>query len=359
MIPIARPLITDEEKQAVLEALESGQLAQGGRVQAFEETFAQYCGVRHAVATSSGTTALHTALVAHGIGPGDEVITTSFSFIATANAILFSGARPVFVDIEAETYNIDPHLVERAITPRTKAVLPVHLYGHPADMPALQRIADRHGLVLIEDAAQAHGAACAGQRVGTWGTGCFSFYPTKNMTTAEGGILTTNDDEIADQARMIRSHGQRARYEHHVLGYNYRMTDIHAAIGLVQIQHLEQWNEQRIQNARYLTEHLKGVATPGVRPGCRHVFHQYTVRVGPERDKFAAWLREQGIGTGIHYPKPIHQQPLYQELGYDLHLAEAEAASQEVLSLPVHPGLSQQDLETIVAAVGAYPRIPS
>lgn len=356
MIPIARPLITDEEKQAVVEALESGQLAQGRRVQAFEEAFAAYCGARHAIATSSGTTALHTALLAHGIGPGDEVITTPFSFVATANAILFVGARPVFVDIEPETFNIDPQRIEAAITPRTKALLPVHLYGHPADIPALQELAQRHGLAIIEDAAQAHGAAYNGQQVGTWGTGCFSFYPTKNMTTAEGGIITTNDDAVAERARMIRSHGQRSRYEHHMLGYNFRMTDIHAAIGLVQMQHLEKWNAQRIENARYLSEHLEGVVTPTVRPDYRHVFHQYTVRVRPDRDAFAGWLRERGIGTGIHYPRPIHRQPFYQELGYDGNLPVSEAASQEVLSLPVHPGLSQEDLETIVDTIGNYHR---
>lgn len=356
MIPIARPQITDQEKQAVLEVLESGYLVQGSRVKALEEAFAHYCGARHAIATSSGTTALHTALLAHGIGPGDEVITTPFSFIATANSVLFTGARPVFVDIEPQTWNLDVDLVEAAITPRTKALMPVHLYGHPADMPALMAIAQRHGLAVIEDAAQAHGAACKGQQVGTWGTGCFSFYPTKNMTTAEGGIITTNDDQIAEQARMLRSHGQSARYEHQMLGYNFRMTDLHAAIGLVQFQHLETWNQKRIQNARYLSEHLEGVDTPTVRPGYRHVFHQYTVRVRPDRDGLASWLGDRGIGTGIHYPRPIHQQPFYQQLGYDLHLPVAEEASGEVLSLPVHPALSPEDLETIVTAVIDYPR---
>jgi dTDP-4-amino-4,6-dideoxygalactose transaminase len=221
-------------------------------------------------------------------------------------------------------------------------------------MPALLEIADRHGLAIIEDAAQAHGAACAGQPVGTWGTGCFSFYPTKNMTTAEGGILTTDDDEIAQRARLLRSHGQSARYEHDILGYNFRMTDLHAALGLVQLQHLESWNEKRIQNAQYLSQHLSTVGTPAVRPGYRHVFHQYTVRVRTERDGLATWLREQGIGTGIHYPKPIHWQPLYQQLGYDQDLPQAEQASREVLSLPVHPGLTQDQLETIVTSIQEF-----
>jgi perosamine synthetase len=354
MIPIARPLITDEEKHAVVEVLESGFLVQGRRVKALEELFADYCGTRHAIATSSGTTALHIALLAHDIGPGDEVITTPFSFIATANAILYTGARPVFVDVDPETLNLDAELVEAAITPQTRALLPVHLYGHAADMPALMAIAEQHGLAVIEDAAQAHGAACNGQRVGTWGTGCFSFYPTKNMTTAEGGIITTNDDEIAERARMLRSHGQSARYEHQMLGFNFRMTDIHAAIGLTQFQHLEDWNERRILNAQYLSAHLEGVQVPSVRPGYRHVFHQYTVRVRPDRDGLAHWLAERQIGTGIHYPRPIHQQPFYQQLGYDQHLPVAEAASREVLSLPVHPALSLEDLDTIVAAVRNY-----
>jgi len=354
MIPIARPLITDEEKHAVVEVLESGFLVQGSRVKALEELFADYCGTRHAIATSSGTTALHIALLAHDIGPGDEVITTPFSFVATANAILYTGARPVFVDVDPETLNLDADLVEAAITPQTRALLPVHLYGHAADMPALMAIAEQHGLAVIEDAAQAHGAAYNGQRVGTWGTGCFSFYPTKNMTTAEGGIITTNDDEVAERARMLRSHGQSARYEHQMLGFNFRMTDIHAAIGLTQFQHLEDWNEQRILNAQYLSAHLEGVQVPSVRPGYRHVFHQYTVRVRPDRDGLARWLADQQIGTGIHYPRPIHQQPFYQQLGYDQHLPVAEAASQEVLSLPVHPALRLEDLDTIVASVRAY-----
>lgn len=354
MIAIAQPLIGEEEKLAVLEVLESGQLAQGSRVQAFEEAFATYCGVRYAVATSSGTTALHTALLAHGIGPGDEVITTPFTFIATANAILHAGAKPVFVDIEPDTFNINPAIIEGAITSRTKALLVVHLYGHPCDMPAITEITERHGLVLIEDAAQAHGAAYKGRKVGTWGTGCFSFYPTKNLTTAEGGIVITGDYKVADRARLIRHHGQRARYEHSVLGYNYRMTEIHAAIGLAQIQHLEEWNERRIQNAHYLTLHLRGVVKPVVRANCRHVFHQYTVRMLDGRENFVQYLKERGIGTGIHYPCPIHQQPFYRRLGYEDVLPEAEAASRQVVSLPVHAGLRRADLDAIVDAVAGY-----
>ncbi|MBM4431649.1 MAG: DegT/DnrJ/EryC1/StrS family aminotransferase, partial [Chloroflexi bacterium] len=250
MIPIARPVIGEEEKQAVLAVLESGMLAQGQQVRAFEEAFAEYCGVKYAVATSSGTTALHTALLAHGVGPGDEVITTPFTFIASANSILFTGARPVFVDIEEDSYNINPTLIEEKITSRTKAILPVHLYGNPCDLEAIMTIADRHGLIVIEDACQAHGASVHGKKVGSFSTGCFSFYPTKNITTAEGGMITTDDDAVAERARLIRQHGMRKRYYHEVLGYNFRLTDIQAAIGLAQLGKLPEWTAKRIANAR-------------------------------------------------------------------------------------------------------------
>lgn len=352
MIPIAQPLIGQEEKQAVLEVLESGMLAQGLRVQAFEEGFADYCGVKYAVATSSGTTALHTALLAHDIGPGDEVITTPFTFIASANAILYVGARPVFVDIEPETFNIDPDLLESAVTPCTKAILPVHLFGLPVDMEPMMDIAERQGLVVIEDACQAHGAEYKGKRVGSFGTGCFSFYPTKNITAAEGGMITTNDDGLAEKCRVIRQHGMQRAYYHEKLGFNFRMTDVHAAIGLAQLGKLEQFNKQRIANARYLTKHLPGVATPTAPEGCRHVFHQYTIRVlDGRRDAVLDGLRERGIGAQVYYPLPVHWQKFYRDMGYDVSLLEAEQACQEALSLPVHPGLSQEDMKTIVAVV--------
>ncbi|MBC7227813.1 MAG: DegT/DnrJ/EryC1/StrS family aminotransferase [Thermoflexales bacterium] len=352
MIPIAKPMIGEEEKQAVLEVLESGMLAQGPRVQALEEAFAEYCGVKYAVATSSGTTALHVALLAHGIGPGDEVITTPFTFIASANSILYVGARPVFVDIDPATFNIRPDLLENAITPRTKAIMPVHLFGLPADMDPILEVAERYGLVVVEDACQAHGAEYKGKRVGGFGTGCFSFYPTKNITTAEGGIITTNDEKIAERCRVIRQHGMRRRYYHDELGFNFRMSDVHAAIGLAQLRKLEQFNEVRIANARYLSEHLRGVVVPVVPEGRRHVFHQYTVRVPDgRRDAVLDGLRERGIGTAVYYPVPVHQQRLYRDMGYNLVLPEAERAAQEVLSLPVHPGLSRADLENIVDAV--------
>lgn len=399
MIAIAQPLMGIEEEEAVLEVLRSGQLAQDERVAAFEQQFADLCQVREAVAVSSGTAALHLALISHEIGYGDEVITTPFSFAATANVILLVGATPVFVDIDPLTYNIDPFQVEAAITPRTKAILPVHLYGNPCNMERLGAIAAEHNLVVIEDACQAHAASIAGKPVGSFGTGCFSFYPTKNMTTGEGGIVTTNDHVIAERVRLLRSHGQRERYQHIALGFNLRMTELQAAIGLAQLKKLEQFTETRIANAAYLTERLgEVVQAPVEQEGYRHVYQQYTIRVseGQQRDAWAAKLRERGVATAVHYPCPIHQQPYYLD-STDLfrvagpvvdderaskvsliptgplasggtatltesrpaegaaleqrHLPEAEKAARQVLSLPVHPALSEDDLATIVREV--------
>ena len=353
-IPVAHPLIGEDEQRAVQQVLASGALVQGKRVAEFEARFAEYVGVRHAVAVSNGTLALWVALLAHGVGPGDEVITSPFSFIASANAALYVGARPVFVDIDPDTYTLDPDAVRAAITPQTRAIMPVHLYGGVADMDTLTAIAEEHALAIVEDACQAHGAALHNKRVGSFGTGCFSFYPTKNMTTSEGGILTTDDDGVADRARLLRNHGQRERYLHESLGFNFRMTELQAAIGLVQIDHLEEWTRRRIDNATYLSGHLTGAQTPYVRPGSRHVFHQYTLRVPAERRAgFIQHLTAHSVGTAIHYPRPIHQQPIYQKLGYADHLPVAEQAAREVVSLPVHPALSQSDLERIVAAVRA------
>src|SRR2546425_5785897 len=312
MILVARPLLDEEEKVAVHRVLASGQLAQGENVAAFEQRFAAICHVREAVAVSSGTAALHLALLAHGIGPGDEVITTPFSFAATANVILMVGAIPVFVDIEPDTYTLDPVLGEAAITSRTKALLPVHLYGHPCDMQHLEQLARTHQLAIIEDACQAHAANIEGKPVGSFGTGCFSFYSTKNMTTGEGGMVTTNDSNIAERVRLLRSHGQKERYQHVTLGYNLRMTEMQGALGLVQLEKLERFTEQRIANAAFLTERLSGsVQTPVSRPGYRHVYHQYTIRVPEHRDQWVTHLRARGIGTAVHYPLPIHQQPFY------------------------------------------------
>jgi dTDP-4-amino-4,6-dideoxygalactose transaminase len=356
MIPIAKPLISDEEKQAVLEVLDSGMLAQGPRVRAFEDAFAQMCQVQHAVATSSGTTALHIALLANGVGAGDEVITTPFTFISTANSVLFTGASPVFVDIDPVTFNIDPAQIEAAITPRTKAIIPVHLFGLMADMDLIMAIAERHNLAVIEDACQSHGATYHGKRAGAFGTGTFSLYPTKNITSAEGGMITTDDTDLAEDCRVIRQHGMRRRYYHDELGFNFRMTDVHAAIGLAQLQKLDHFNETRIAHAHFLSENLRGVITPTVPEGYTHVFHQYTIRVPDgKRDALVAHLRENDIGCGIYYPVPIHKQTYYiKDLGYDQDLPEAERASEEVVSLPVHPALSQEDLYKIVATVNAF-----
>jgi perosamine synthetase len=358
MIPIAKPQMGEEEKQEVIRVLESGGLAQGKEVERLEEGFAAQIDVKHAVATSNGTTALWVALLANGIGPGDEVITVPFTFIASANSILYCGARPVFVDIEPDTFNIDPELIEAAITPRTKAILPIDLYGNPANMPRIMEIAEKHGLRVIEDAAQAHGASIDGRKVGTFGTGAFSFYPTKNITTAEGGIVTTDDDQVADQARLLRSHGMRKRYYHEMLGYNFRMTDVHAAIGVAQLPKLHDFTERRRANAAYLTAHLPGdkVRPPVVRPSYYHVYHQYTVRVLPplDRDDVRAQLAEAGVGSEVYYPVPVHRQQVYQDRGYgDLRFPVTEELTRQVLSLPVHPALSQADLESIVAAVEA------
>lgn len=352
-IPISRPSISEAEKAAVLAVLDSGFLAQGPRTAEFEACFARLCEVEHAIAVSSGTTALHLALLVHEIGPGDEVITTPFTFIATANAILFTGARPVFVDIEEETCNLDPQLVEAAITPRTKAILPVHLYGQTCDMDALQAIAQRHGLVIIEDACQAVMASYRDRPAGSFGTGVFSFYATKNLTTGEGGMITTNDTHIAERCRMLRSHGMKRRYYHEFLGYNFRMTDIQAAIGLVQLEKLEELTAQRRANAAYLTAHIHSLITPQCREGYGHAWHQYTVRVNGrrDRDQVAQHLKEAGIDTGVYYPVPVHRQRSMAEAAGEAVLPVAERLAGQVLSLPVHPQLNAEELEYIVAEV--------
>ncbi len=354
MIPLSRPFIGDAEKEAVLEVLESGMLAQGPRTARLEEKFAALCGTRHAIATSSGTAALHLALLAHGIGPGDEVITTPFTFIASVNSIIYTGGRPVFVDIEADTFNIDPSLIERAITPRTRALLPVHLYGYPCDMDPIMEIAERHGLTVVEDAAQAVGADYRGRPVGSFGTGCFSLYATKNVMSGEGGMITTNDEGMARRLRMLRNHGMERRYYHDILGYNLRMSDLHAAIGLAQMQRLEEFTRRRRENAAYLTSHLTSVITPKIRPGFGHIWHQYTVRLDGGRDRDAAvrQLNEAGIGTGIFYPVPANRQRYIEEMGLAGEPTPvADRLASQVLSIPVHPLLMQNDLEMIVATV--------
>lgn len=353
MIPIARPQMGEEEKELVWSALSSGSLAQGPRVRELEERFAEFVGVPHAIATSSGTTALHLALMAAGVGDGDEVITVPFTFIASANSVLYTGARPVFVDVDEATFNMRVDQIEAAITPRTRAIMPVSLYGQPADMPAIAEIAERRGLALVEDAAQSHGAAIGDRLSGSWGAGCFSFYPTKNMTTGEGGMVTTSDHEFADRARLTREHGMRVRYHHDIVGYNFRMTDIHASIGLAQLIKLPANNARRQQIAGRYDAELRGVITPRAMPGVTHVYHQYTLRVH-RRDEFVELLRERGVGTGVYYPIPVHRQKPYVALGYgEQQFPVAERLCAEVVSIPVHPSLSDDEIERVIEAVNA------
>jgi len=353
-IPMARPLFDETTRQSILEVLDSGRLAQGVRVQEFEERFAEWAEVPFAVAVSSGTAALLLALMALEIGPGDEVITTPFTFAATANTILFLGARPVFADIQPSTLNLDPEEVERRITPRTRAIVLVHLYGNPCDMGIFTELATRHGLALIEDAAHAPGALYQGRPVGSFGIGCFSFYATKNITTGEGGMITTQDSHLARRLRMLRDHGQSAKYVHEILGLNFRMTELQAVLGIGQLQHIDAWNDRRRTIAAFYDQHLRGARPVAITPNSTPVYHLYTVRLSPGlRDAVRERLKEAGIETGIHYPTPVYRQPLYQRLGYNDSLPVAEAAAREVLSIPIHPALRDDEVRYVVEALNA------
>jgi len=350
--------IEDESLKAVQDVLKSGQLAQGPKVEEFEKAFADYIGTKYAIAVNSGTAALHVGLLAAGIVGGNEVITTPFSFIATANCCLFCGAVPVFVDIDDKTFNIAPYLIEKKITPKTKAIIIVDLYGQPCDMEEILATCKKHNLVLIEDTCQAHGAEYGGRKVGSFGIGCFSFYPTKNMTTGEGGMITTDDEDLARKARMIRQHGQSQRYVNELLGYNFRMTDIAAALGICQLKNLDIANTKRIKNANYLSKHIsqiEGLIPPYIAPNRKHVFHQYTIKVKEgyqlSRDELRQKLNAKRIESNVYYPTPIHKQPLYISLGYNDSLPVSEAVAKRVLSLPVHPGLVDIELEIIVEAL--------
>jgi perosamine synthetase len=354
-INIASPDIGEEEIQEVSEVLRSGVIASGPRVAELENAFARFAGTRKAVATNSGTAALMIALQALGIGPGDEVITVPFTFIASANSILYTGAQPVFVDVRAEDFNLNPEQLESVLTPRTKAVMPIHLYGQTADMDPIVGFCRQHRLFLVEDACQAHGAIYKNKKAGSFGLGTFSFYPTKNMTTSEGGMITLDDEALALTCDMIRNHGSAKRYYHDLLGFNFRMTDIEAAIGLVQLEKLTAANAKRRANASFYRDGLKGIpglVLPQELPGRTHVWHQFTLRVTAEckinRDDLAQALAEKSIGSAIYYPLPIHRQVWFQKLGTWPSFPVAEQLSREVLSIPVHPKLSQDDL-TIVA----------
>jgi dTDP-4-amino-4,6-dideoxygalactose transaminase len=355
-IPAAKPLIGDDERAAVDRVLQSGMVAQGPEVAAFEKEFASHF-VQNlpVVAVNSGTSGLHLGLIAAGVGPGDEVIVPSFTFAATANAVALTGATPVFADIEPETFTLDPAAVDAAVTERTRGILPVHLYGHPARMGELGAVAEKHGLALYEDAAQAHGAALDGRPVGTFGEmAMFSLYPTKNMTSGEGGMVVTATEDTARRVRLLRNQGMERQYENELIGYNARMTDIHAAIGRVQLTKVDAWTEARRSNAAFLDANLSGVIVPPVAEGARHVYHQYTIRIEDDRDGFVRALKEEySIGSGVYYPIPNHRLPSLEHYAPGLELPETERAAREAVSLPVHPSLAAEDLDRIVAAVNA------
>jgi dTDP-4-amino-4,6-dideoxygalactose transaminase len=355
MIPIARPDLGAEEIAAVTDVIESGMLAQGKRVAELENRWAEYVGAHHAIAMGNGTLALMSIFAGIGLEPGDEVITVSHTFAATANAILFTGATPVFIDIEPDTYLIDAKKIEAAITPRTRAICPVHLFGLVADMDMIRAIADRHGLVVVEDACQAHGATFRGRRAGSFGHGAFSLYATKNMTTAEGGFVTTDDDRLADWLRLYRNQGMRARYQFETLGYNFRMTDLAAAMGLAQLDKLDRNTARRQAVAARYDEAFADLAVrlPTTPDGRVHVFHQYTVEVGEGRDAIVAELREAGVGADIYYPIPVHRQAYIMERGLHADLPVTDAAAARTLALPMFPGLSEAEQATVVHALRA------
>jgi dTDP-4-amino-4,6-dideoxygalactose transaminase len=351
VIPIASPQIGLEEREAVDRVLQSGIIAQGPEVAKFEDEFAKMCGVKYAVATSNGTTAGHLVMIASGISPGDEVITTPFTFFATASVIIMAGAKPVFVDVEEDGFCLDPNQVESAITEKTKAIQPVHLYGELADMPSLVEISDKNNLVLIEDSAQAHSADSWEGKAGSFGNaGWFSFYPTKNMTTSEGGIITTNSEGLSSHCKVLRAHGMTAQYQHTEFGYNYRMTDISAAIGRVQLTKLDKFNSRRREIAdKYNTSLSKYVKVPENRRG--HVFHQYTILCN-QRDELKEHLSQKGVGSGIYYPTLLYNYAPMSEFEADC--PNAKRLTELSLSLPVHPGLSDSDVSKVIDSVISF-----
>jgi len=353
MIPIAEPQIGKEEEDAVLEVLRSGMVSQGKKVKQFEEDFARYTGTKEAIAVSSGTAALHLSLLASGIKEGDEVITTPFSFFSTASTVLMCGAQPVFVDIEQDTFNIDPEKAKEAITKRTKAIVPVHLYGQPATMDRIMEMAKERDIVVIEDACQAHGAEFKGKKAGAIsGIGCFSFYATKNMMTGEGGMITVDEKDLANKLRLLRSHGQVSRYEHVSMGYNQRMTELSAAIGVEQLKKLPGFIDRRRANAKLLNEGLHEIVNiPIARPDRTHVYHQYTIRIpAGKRKTVMKHLKEVGIGAIIYYPKLISEFSSMKEFS-GISTPVAETVKDEVVSIPVHPGILESDIQTIIKEV--------
>lgn len=350
-IPIAQPNIGEEERHAVDEVLRSGMLAQGNKVASFESKFSEYFSLdRPSVAVNSGTSALHLGLLAAGIGAGDEVIVPSFTFAATANAVALTGATPIFADISYCDFNIAPETITSVITERTRAIMPVHLYGHPAPMHEILKVADAHDLLVFEDAAQAHGASLNNVPVGSFGTfAAFSFYPTKNMTSGEGGMVVCATPELQRNVQLYRNQGMLQQYRNEVIGFNNRMTDIHAAIGLVQLKKIGAWTKKRQEHAAFYNDHLEGVVTPVVAEGAEHVYHQYTIRIEDDRDGFATALKNEfNVGSGLFYPVPVHRLDAFQT---EIDLPETERAARECLSLPVHPSVTERQLHHIVEAV--------
>jgi perosamine synthetase len=360
MIQIAAPVIGDNEIDAVVKVLASGMLAQGPKVSEFEESFAKYCGSKFAIALNSGTAAIHAALFAAGVVPGDEVITTPFSFIATINPILFLGAKPVLVDIDPNTFNIDINKVKRAITDKTKVIMPVHLYGQPCDMDELLTLAKENKIKVIEDACQAVGATYGDRKAGSFGElGCFSLYATKNIMCGEGGVVVTNNEKDATTIKSFRQHGMVGPYEYVGIGYNYRMTDLQAAIAIAQLTKVDQFNKARQENAKALSAGLagiKGLVLPQNKKGRSHVFHQYTLRITSDfpinRQQFMVLLKENEIGSGIYYPKPLHAYSHIAELGYKLgNFPNAEEAAEQVVSLPIHPKVTNKDITKMIKVI--------
>lgn len=359
-IPISKPIIENEEIEAVINVLRSGMLTRGKETENFEKEFASYIGSKYAVTVMNGTIALEASLKALGVRSGDEVIVPDFTFIATANAVVNVGGRPVFADINEKTYCIDPDSVNELITNRTKAIIPVHLFGHPADMKAITEIAEDNRLLVLEDSAQAHGAEIEGVKVGSMGhASAFSLYATKNMMTGEGGIITTNIESVYELLLKLRKHGEAKRYLSDMIGSNLFMTEMQAALGRVQLKKLDRWNEIRRSNAKFYIEKLssvKEIILPHELPGYKHVYHQFVIRVpADDRDKLIEHLAKRGIGTAIHYPYPLHDHPVYRALGYPENINPvSKQVAREVISIPVHPLLTKEDLEYIAGSILEY-----
>lgn len=354
MISVGQPFIGFRERHAVMRVLRSRHLSQGPEVLNFEIEFSkELLDGRPVVAVNSGTSGQHLGLIAAGVSSGDEVIVPSFTFAASPNSVALAGGRPVFCDIDPVTFNLDVEHLKALITPKTRGIMPVHLFGHPADMSAIMEIARTYGLQVYEDAAQAHGASIHGQKVGTFGDfAMFSLYPTKNMTSGEGGMVACRSHQTARTVKLLRNQGMETRYHNEVVGYNNRMSDIHAAIGRVQLTRLKKWTIKRRKNASYLSSRIEGVPKPSETPGFEHVYHQYTIRISEDRDGFAHALREQfGVGSAVYYPLPTHRLPSLRQFVDSIDLPNTDRAAAEVLSLPVHPGLSRRQLDVIARAV--------